>query len=291
MNRRQPPLLPGDVGVTRYLPWIVAILTYLAVLAASGGLVALRAVDAWSADLRSVLTVEVGGARDSLDDRAEALAEALSRSGLADSVRVVPRAEVAQMLQPWLGSDAVIATLPLPALIDVRLAEPDLATVERVRALVAAQEEAASLDDHGVWLSQLGRLARAAQVLSLAVVLLVGLATTIAIVFGTRAALAAHHDIVELVHIMGARDGAIAGRFQWQAVWMALRGGFAGLALAVMTLFGLTYGMGPMLGTVFGDMPLHAEDLLAVSVLPLLAGLVAAVTARWTVLRDLRGMY
>lgn len=288
---RRPPLLPGDVGVTRYLPWIVAILTFLAVLAASGGLIAFRAIDAWSTDLRSVLTVEVGGPRQTLDARATVLAEALRNSGLADQVRVLPTGEVAELLRPWLGSEAMIAELPLPALIDLRLAEPDLAVVEKLRQFVASRDPDASLDDHGVWLGQLKRLARAAQILSVTVVLLVGLATTIAIVFGTRAALAAHHDIVDLVHIMGARDGTIAGRFQWQAVGMALRGGFVGLALAVMTLFALTYGMGPMLGTLFAEVPVRAIDLAAVSALPLLAGLVAAITARWTVLRDLRGRY
>lgn len=288
---RRPPLLPGDVGVTRYLPWIVAILTFLAVLAASAGLIALRAVDAWSTDLRSVLTVEVGGPRETLEQRTAVLAEALRQSGLAAEVRVLPSAEVSDLLRPWLGSEAVIASLPLPALIDVRLATPDLAVVEKLRQLVATSDPDAALDDHGVWLGQLKKLARAAQILSLVVVMLVGLATTIAIIFGTRAALAAHQDIVELVHIMGARDGLIAGRFQWQAVGMALRGGFVGLALAVMTLFALTYGMGPMLGTMFADVPVRAADLAAVSALPLLAGVVAAVTARWTVLRDLRGRY
>lgn len=291
MRRRSPPLLPRDVGVTRYLPWIVAILTFLAALAASGGLLLYRSVDAWSDDLESVLTVEVGGPRDSLEARIDALAERLGRSELVQSVRVVPADEIVSLLQPWLGSDAVITDLPLPGLIDVRLHGPDPVAVARLRVLVAESEPSAEIDDHGVWLGQLRGLARAAQLLSFTVVVLVGAATVLAIIFGTRAALAAHRDIVELVHIMGARDGAIAGRFQRQAVMMALRGGFVGLALAVLTMFALSHALGPMLGTLLETVPWRASDLLLVSTLPLLAGLVAAVTARWTVINDLRGVY
>ena len=291
MIRRSPPLLPRDVGVTRYMPWIVAILTFLAALSASGGMLLFRTVDAWSDDLRSVLTVELSGPRESLPARIDALAGVLRQSGLADSIQPVPAEDVVALLQPWLGSTAVIGDLPLPGLIDIRLSRPDAEAIAQIRALVAATEPEASIDDHGLWLGQLRRLARAAQLLSLTVVLLVGLATTLAIVFGTRAALAAHRDIVELVHIMGARDGAIAGRFQRQAVAMALRGGFVGLALAVALLFALSYGMGPMLGTMLAAEPWRAGDLLLVSALPLLAGLVAAVTARWTVLRELRNLY
>lgn len=291
MTRRLPKLLTRDVGVTRYLPWIVAVLMFLASLAASGGLLVYRAIDAWSGDLQSTLTVEVGGPRDSQAERADTLVAALREAAHVQSARIVPEDEVARLLKPWLGEEAALAELPLPVLIDVKLLEPDSTAVVRVHDLVARTDAESAVDDHGIWLAQLRRLSRAVQVVCVGIVLLVGLATGLAIVFGTRAAMTAHRDIIELFHIMGAQDGVIAGRFQIQAVGMALRGGFVGLALAILTLFALSHAVGPGLGLMSGVALVSAGDLLLVSTLPLLAGLLAAVTARRTVARNLESLY
>ena len=66
--------------------------------------------------------------------------------------------------------------------------------------------------------------------------LLIGGAAVLTVIFTTRAGLAVHHAVVEVLHLIGARDGYIARQFQRQALRLALRGGIVGLVLTLATL-------------------------------------------------------
>jgi cell division transport system permease protein len=119
----------------------------------------------------------------------------------------------------------------------------------------------------------------------------------LSIVFATRTSLAIHHGVVEVLHLIGARDGYIASQFQWQALRLALRGGGVGLSLARLTLLALRQaanaGAGEALTAAVNALPGLALEPLQWLVLLLLApvaGLTALATARLTVLRALAMM-
>ena len=68
----------------------------------------------------------------------------------------------------------------------------------------------ATLDDHATWLASLIVLARGVQWLAFGIVVVIGAATVAIIIFATRAGLAAHREAIEVLHLIGARDGYIA---------------------------------------------------------------------------------
>ncbi|MDP7548542.1 MAG: hypothetical protein QGF20_14730, partial [Alphaproteobacteria bacterium] len=122
----QPDLIPDSEGAGRFLPWVVAVMVFFAALAGAAGLALHQATGAWRNDLTNTITVEIptlrGGkaARASLA-RVTAVTEALrATAGIADA-RPLAAAEIAKLLQPWLGGGGLIEELPLPHLIDVRL--------------------------------------------------------------------------------------------------------------------------------------------------------------------------
>jgi cell division transport system permease protein len=199
----------------------------------------------------------------------------------------------AALLEPWLGADIDAADLPLPRLIDVQI-EPragiDLAALgERL----AAAAPGAQLDDHQRWLNRVLRTALAIEIVAGGIVVQVGLAAVLAVIFATRTGLAVHHGIVEVLHLIGARDGYIARQFEWHALRLGLKGGIAGLALAIATLVGIAAAV-----TQVGALDDAAHVLPALSapaiewvlllLLPVAAGLIAMLTARITVLRALK---
>jgi len=56
------------------------------------------------------------------------------------------------------------------------------------------------------------------------------------VVFVTRTGLDVHRRVIDIVHLVGATDGYIAGQFQANALTLGLLGGIGGLALAGLTL-------------------------------------------------------
>ena len=128
-----------------------------------------------------------------------------------------------------------------------------------------------------------GLVVRAAAV---AACFLTAAAAAAVIAFATRAGLAARHDIVEVLHLTGARDAFVAGLFRRRFAGLAFRSGALGAVAAaalgaLARLYGGTEGFTPVL-------PLAWVDLLAALPCPLLAAGVAAWTAQRTALSILR---
>jgi cell division transport system permease protein len=282
-------------GSVRFLPWIVALMVYLASLALACTLVLRDAVGRWDRGLTGTLTVELPAASvGGRDDGAIELALKVLRT-TPGVVRADPfdARRTAALLEPWLGNHIDAEDLPLPRLIDVET-EPrvgvDLAALGQ---RLAAAVPGAQLDDHRPWLDRVLRAALAIEIVAGVVVALVGLAAVLAVIFATRTGLAVHHGIVEVLHLIGARDGYIARQFEWHALRLGIKGGMAGLVLAIVTLVGVAAAAAQVgaIGDTVRVLPAlsaPAIDWALLLVLPAAAGLVAMLTARITVLRALK---
>jgi cell division transport system permease protein len=276
-------------GSVRFLPWIVAVMVYLASLALAGTLVMRDVAGRWDRGLAGTLTVELPAtpARGLDDGAVERTLKVLRTTPGVVRADPLDARHTAELLEPWLGGNVDVADLPLPRLIDLRI-EPhagmDLADLGQ---RLAAAVPGAKLDDHRRWLDRVLRTALAIEAVAGLVVLLVGMAAVLAVIFATRTGLAVHHGIVEVLHLIGARDGYIARQFEWQALRLSLRGGIAGLLLAALTLAGIAAVTAP--GEAARLLPAFSAptEWMLLLLLPIAAGLVAMLTARITVLRAL----
>jgi cell division transport system permease protein len=116
------------------------------------------------------------------------------------------------------------------------------------------------------------------------VVLAVTLATVAIVIVTTRAGLAQHQGVIEVLHLVGARDRWIAARVQGHALGLAFRGGLLGLSLAAITLFALWRLGDGLFGGLLPQVSLApAQWGLLVGLAPA-GALIAMLTARLTVL-------
>jgi len=286
---RRPPLIPDDEGAGRIIPAVLAVMTFMALLALAGGLLLNRAVAGWRAELAGTLTVELPAPVASDAAVARAAAALGGTAGIA-GVRPLPVEEARRLLEPWLGSAGALDELPLPRLIDVRLDPERPPDRELLLARLAEAAPGATVDDHGEWLARLSRLVDGALAVAAATVLAIAAATAAVVVFAMRAAFAAHREVVELLHLMGARDGYIARHFQVHALKLGLRGGLAGLGLAGIALLLLWQLADAVATPLLGHLRLEPLELAALlAILPAVAG-IAVLAARFTVLGALRRM-
>ena len=284
-------LIPDDEGGDRYLPLVIAAMVFLAELAMAMGLTLDSAARTWRSDLAGKLTIEVptvDNESDSKETRAQAIADVMEQFPGVTAVRVFGMDEVALLLEPWIGSGGGVEDLPLPALIDLEI-DPEV-DIEALANTLAQTDASASLDDHGLWLSRLLRFVYAARLLAVAMVVLAAGALCLTVIFGTRAGLAAHRDVVELLHLVGARDETIAQRFLMHSLILGLRGAFLGLAVAAAAIYGLSRLAADIDSPLIADLTLTSHQMVALVVLPFLAAILSAVTARWTVMRTLARM-
>lgn len=284
-------------GTVRLLPWLIAPMVYLAALALAGMLVLNGVLESWDRGLSGTMTVELPAAPapPATDDAvAKTLRVLRATSGIVSATPLARDAEV-KLIEPWLGSTIAPEELQLPRLVDLRIASGAALDLKALRAKLATAVPGAVLDDHRLWLDRLYSLAISVEATGFAILVMVGIAAVLTVIFTTRAGLAVHHDVIELLHLMGARDLYIARQFETEAMRMGLSGGIGGIALAALTLWGLSHAAAAtaVLGEeakLLPDLSLVLWQWAALALLPLLAGAAALVTARFTVMRALARM-
>jgi cell division transport system permease protein len=290
LGRPPDPLLKPDAS-GRFLPWMIALMVYLAALAVAGMVALDGAVARWDSALIGTLTVQLPANSAGELEKVQTLLRATP--GVRNAAPLDDAANAA-LLKPWLGNAIALEDLRLPRLIDVQI-DPAVpldraALAERLKSVAPG----ARLDDNRRWLDRVLETVRAVEIVAGAVVALIALATIISIVFATRTGLAIHHGTIEVLHLIGAHDNYIADQFQWQALRLGLRGGVIGLMPALLTLLvlgGVADGgsLGPGI-SVLPRFALGPFGWLILVLLPPAAGLTALATARITVLRGLARM-
>ncbi|MBF5090548.1 FtsX-like permease family protein [Novosphingobium sp. NBM11] len=286
-------LLP-EARLSGPMPWVIAIMIALTVVAAASGLALRNAAQTASADVEGGVTVQVVSAAPAERNR-QALAALATLRGAPGvvSARVVPQEELNALVEPWLGTrpgDDVEA-LPIPALLDVRLsghATPD--RIAALRARVARNAPAARVDAQAGWLTPVFSAIHALQWLAGGLIALLALATVAAVLLASRNALGNHRDTIEIVHMLGGTDNQIARIFQRSMAMDAAAGGIVGLlvGLIVVVLLGRQFAaLGSGMTTSAG---LLWSDWIVIAAIPLAGVALAVVTARVSVLRNLRRM-
>ena len=278
----------------RFLPWLIALMVYLAALALVCAMAMAKMVERWDSGLSGSITVQVPPPETSAPGAQEAVivkvVELLLDTEGVHSAEVLEADEIATLLEPWLGAGAAYGELPLPTLISVGVdpaAAPDYRDLARRLAQIAP---GAVLDDHQSWLGQLLDLARTIELVAALIVILVGASAVAMVVFATRMGLAIHGRVIELLHLIGALDSYVAREFETHALKLALRGGAFGLLLAIATVALIARLFGRLESALLPELTLSPFEWAALAMLPLAISVVAMLTARFTVLGNLGRM-
>lgn len=282
-------------GADRFVPWLIAPMAYLATLSLAAVLTTAALIDGWDVGLAGSLTIQIqaakyGEAEDSAVSTGEALSVLHDWPGIADATPI-DKPEVAELLGPWLGDDLPVEQLPLPTLIDVTLSGEPPVDLAALAAALEAEVEGVTVDDHATWLSDLKAVANTVLLFASILMVLISLSAMATIVFVTRAGLAIHRNVIDLLHTIGAPDVYVARQFEWYAFALGLRGAAIGFGLAIVTLLLMSRVVGGAGGTSLLTMPsLSLAQWASLILVPVVVILLAAVTARATVLRTLARM-
>lgn len=292
MRHRRPTVLPFRRDQSgRFLPVIVAVMVFLGVLTAAFAVLASQSLRTWDRQLSGRLTVQIppleNGASGALLD--QALETIRGVVGVKTADLLAPDT-VSALLEPWIGTLPTETDLPLPHLIDVAVIDAREFESSKLAEALAAVVPGASVDDHGIWLAGVVKLAGTVRAIAVLTVAIIGLSAVVAVVFATRSGLAIHAPTIELLHLMGAPDSYVASLFQQHAFGMGVRGSVLGAAAATAILLVLSRLAGEVNAGLLPSFDATTIDFLSVLVVPAATILLVMLTARITVLRALARM-
>jgi cell division transport system permease protein len=300
LSRFETPIVPRATISARALIAIIAVMTFLASLTTGAVMLVRAAANEWQADVAREFTIQIRPVADHDIEMEVVKAAVIARAsaGIAE-VRPYSKEETTRLLEPWLGSGLQIDDLPVPRLIVVRItpgAAPDLA---QLRQTLAEQIPGVSLDDHRGFVDRMRAMTRAVVVLGIGVLLLVLAATVLSLAFATRAAIATNRPVIEVLHLIGAKDSFIARHFQRHFLRLGLEGGLIGggsaIALfALAELAGGWFGSGPadeQLSALFGTASIGVPGYLAMLAQAGVIACVTAATSRYMVSRTIETIH
>lgn len=288
-GRRAAGLLP-HARLGGPMPWVIAIMVALTVVATGGALALSNMVTVASGDLAGNATVQI--IEPDAGQRAVqigAVQEVLAQDPAVEGFRVVPEKEIAELLEPWLGTGDEVEAVPLPGLVDVELRggarRDDYARLEAAMREVAPR---ARIDAQSDWLAPVLSALSALKWTAMALILMLGFVGAAAVWLAARNALGGNRKTIEIVHLLGGNDDQIARIFQRSILLDAVIGGVLGLATGVMAMSLLARQFAALQSGMVAGGTLTALDWVLISLVPLFAIAIAVYTARMTVLSSLR---
>ena len=290
-------LVPAASIAGRALITVVAIMTFLASLAAGGAVLISQTSRDWRSTVSREATIQVRPVpgRD-IEADVDAIARAVRGTPGISDVRPMSKHESELLLEPWLGQDVNLDELPVPRMIVLKLAASPRVDFAHLKERIARSAPGAILDDHRLWSE---RLANMANVLVAIAILLLGLIVTalgLAVSFATHGAMAGNREIIEVLHFVGASDEFIASQFQQRFLRLGLRGGAAGaagaallfLAAGALSRWIAATPSGEQLEALFGSFSIGWMGYSAIALIAAISAGLSGQTSRIIVFRRLR---
>ncbi len=297
ITRKQELPLKEDSS-TLFLKVMISIAVFLFAVTLAGVMSINSMLQNWNQSILGSLTVQImpinnvnkeKALEETLDHQARAVK---FLEGLNEVEKVTPLgdAQLEELIKPWLGDGINIQDLPIPRLIDVRIkkgAEIDFMSLSEKLAEVSPQ---ASLDNHKLWLNKLIKFADGLKMMAMSVLLLVIVVTSGAIFYSTKTSLGLHRYIIEILHLMGAKDAYVAQQYARRTAQLGFVGGIIGLIFAIPSIFAIARLAEQIEGGIISDATLSVTAWGAILCLPIFASLIAMITAYWTVKNTLEKM-
>ena len=279
--------LGGD-GSARFLPWIMGCMVYLAALALAATMGADRLADRWRSDLSGTFSIQIPPNASSTPSERERLlgdiVDSVTKMPQVAHVHVVDDAEKQKLLEPWLGPGGLPEDVRLPDLVVVQLRQDEPSGIEAVKTRVAALTPDATFEDHARWQGDMLAFTHSIELLASIIIGLIAAAAVTTVIFVTKTGLSIHRRVIEIVHLVGARDSYIARQFLMHAMRLGLIGGIGGAGLAGLTLIGLDRLLGNAQTSLLPTLALDLNQWLTLAVVPIAVSIVAMITAHLTVL-------
>ena len=228
-------LLPRGTLSAASAGLVVAVMAFFAALALALALAAGRLATTWAGEIADTATLQVIAPEDEIEEQARAALNVLRTTPGVRSVRMVDLAEQEKLLEPWLGADVPMESLPLPLLIEVAT-DRDALNPQSLELRLQAEAPGAVFDDHAAWRRPLVATAERVRLFALGGLGLLALALLAALGLAAQAAIAAGGPVIRTLRLVGARDDFVARVFVRRLVLRATLAAAFGTAAAMLLL-------------------------------------------------------
>lgn len=291
------PIVPPANLSSKALIVVVIIMSFLACLTLGFVTLIQETSKTWQNQISEEITIQIKPADDQDMERAllDAKSLALEFSGTL-SAEIVDKSDTARLLEPWLGEGFDMDELPVPRLLIITIDKDNPPDFSSMRKTLNETIPNAYLDDHRTWAGRLVSMAQNTVFIGVGLLSLVLVATTLTVVFATRGAMSVNHEIIEVLHFVGAESSFVANEFQKHFLLTGFYGGAIGGGLAALVFFitdiwqdaSMATALNDQASALFGSFSMGAAGYLGIAIIIVTVAILTALTTRITVIKTIR---
>jgi cell division transport system permease protein len=297
-GKRRYDLPLNKDGGGLFLKILIALMSFLAILALSGSFALSEMKDRWSSGLENKASIEIPAkdqagnilTPDQIRSYSQQIYNALGQHPAVENVTIMSEEEISSLVAPWLGDDMAFDQIPLPGILTVSFKDKVPLDKKIFASRLKDIAPMARLDTHESWLNDVLRFTGALKFSAILITMIIGLITVVAIAGAVQSRMAVYREELELLHLMGAADSYISKQLQRFIFILCLQGAVIGTVAGGLALIIIGWFAGEMDISLLPDFSLNAFQIITLLALPLLIALLATITARHTVLRTLSQM-
>jgi len=290
MSLRQTNLALAKDDTNRFLPWLIAFMSLLAILSVAGFLLLKQVSDLFEYNSNDTMTIQVpsGNSEKRTNKKITQITNILRETVGVIEVSLIPKVEVIKLLKPWLGTISESHTLPLPQIIDIQIDRGSgITLISNVLTIIVPD---ITVDDHSIWLIGLVKTLQSAELTALFILLLIIFVIIGTVIFTTRTGMGIHKQTIEVLHFVGAHDDFIARQFAIRGLVVGLQGGLIGFLFAIPILYLFDNLLQNLEEGFLPKAEVNIFVWLSVALVVPMISSITMLTARGTVLKSLKKM-
>jgi cell division transport system permease protein len=256
---------------SRFLPWIIGLLIYLASLSIVVGLSVDTLTTQWTQGLKDMIILEMPLASDhtSEDERLETefkIFQLIQSTPGLGSIKPLSFKDALEQLGTHTFSDEDLKLLP--KLLEIQVTNRSNFSLTSFKRNLATLSPHIHAEDHEDTKNGMHKIAQSTQMVSFGIVSMIILATIAIIAFTSQTSLIIHRNVIEILYLVGGTRSYISRQFQSHALRIGIRGSLISLVLGAFTFLSIS---------LFGSHILFLDQLMKMSSITLVFGLTSLV--------------
>lgn len=281
-RKQELPLTKGQFSF--FMELMTACAVFLFSVTMAGVLAVNSMIGKWNDGAMNTFTVQVMPVTDNetaatTEGEIEKVVNFLRKQNGIENVSPLDDEMHEKLIRPWLGDGVDIKSLTMPRLIDVQVARRNKINFDNLAAKLTEVSEYASLDSHKLWLGKLIKFANSLKSLACIVLLIVMTICAVSIFYATKTSLGLHRDIIEILHLMGAKDTYIAQQYARRAAVLSGISGALGFVAAIVVIWGIAHISQDLEGGIIKEAGLTMFSWFKILLIPFMVSALATLTS------------
>ena len=276
-----------------FLPFITAFMVFVASITLATALIGNTLASDWNNHMNNNLTIQVlpdmkaKNPAQEIEARINNITKILKQTPGIKSFYAMTKGETVNLLKPWIGDKIDIT---LPRIISVQISDIIPLNTKSLINEMKNYSSLIKLETYETWMYDFKNTISAVQTLLGVIIILILLTTAITISYATKSGLNINKKVINIMHMVGATNKYISTHFSRQMMILAVSGGFIGYIISCVVILIIKSISKDISDGIIANFEFSGYIYLQILIIPIIAGIIAKISAMLTIRKELNKM-